>query len=104
MNTRQQSSCLNTNTNRKYKTLVKPHVSTSTDDITGDRQNRSIQLNEHMTDEGNRVDTASVMHKCEAQIKTTLKLTCTNMVLLDGSTCITSLLINQLCYREHSTT
>ena len=44
-----------------------------------------------MTDEGNP---ASVMHKCEAQTKTTLKLTCTNMVLLDGSTCITSLLIN----------
>ena len=35
-----------------------------------------------------------IMHKCEAQTKTTLKLTCTNMVLLDGSTCITSLLIN----------
>ena len=81
--------------------MVKPHVSTSTDDITGDRQNRSIQLNEHMTDEGNRVDTASVMHKCEAQIKTTLKLTCTNMVLLDGSTCITSLLINQLRYTRY---
>ena len=39
-----------------------------------------------------------ITHKCEAQTKTTLKLTCTNMVLLDGSTCITSLLINQLRY------
>ena len=56
-----------------YAGLTK--VMAAADDITGDRHNKCIQLNEHMTDEGNRVDSGyskqqSVMHiKCEAQTK-----------------------------------
>ena len=61
---------------------------------TGDKHNMSgdaIQLNEHMTErkEPSEYSSISVKHKPQ----TTLKLTCTNMVLLDNHLLCLSLLV-----------